>query len=90
MAKKDNLEVEFENTSKAKMIDDDGYEEGKSKERELAADISDKDKLSDYKTKGGKIYSGKAKDYPGIKNILRDQKSPVIPIKLGPGGGKKS
>ena len=89
MAKKDRSE-EFENTSSAKMIDDDGYEEGKSKDRELVADISDKDKLSDYKTKGGKIYSGKAKDYPGIKNILRDQKSPVIPIKLGPGGGKKS
>ena len=89
MAKKDRSE-EFENTSKAKIIDDDGYEEGKSKERDMVADISGKDKLSDYLTKGGKIYSGKAKDYPGIKNILRDQKSPVIPIKLGPGGGKKS
>lgn len=90
MAKKDNLEVEFENTSKAKMIDDDGYEEGKSKEREMVADISGKDKLSDYLTKGGKIYSGKAKDYPGVKEILNQKKSPVIPIKLGPGGGKKS
>ena len=89
MAKKEMAE-EFENTSKAKMIDDDGYEEGKSKERELVADISGKDKLSDYLTKGGKVYSGKAKDYPGIKNILKDKKSPVIPIKLGPGGGKKS
>ena len=89
MAKKEMTE-EFENTSKAKMIDDDGYEEGKSKEREMVADISGKDKLSDYLTKGGKIYSGKAKDYPGIKNILKDKKSPVIPIKLGPGGGKKS
>ena len=88
MAKKEMAE-EFENTSKARMIDDDGYEEGKSKDREMVADISGKDKLSDYLTKGGKIYSGKAKDYPGIKNILRDQKSPVIPIKLGPGGGKK-
>ena len=90
MAKKEMVQEEFENTSKAKIIDDDGYEEGKSKEREMVADISGKDKLSDYLTKGGKIYSGKAKDYPGIKNILRDQKSPVIPIKLGPGGGKKS
>ena len=89
MAKKEMTE-EFENTSKAKMIDDDGYEEGKSKEREMVADISGKDKLSDYLTKGGKVYSGKAKDYPGIKNILKDKKSPVIPIKLGPGGGKKS
>ena len=89
MAKKEMTE-EFENTSKAKMIDDDGYEEGKSKEREMVADISGKDKLSDYLTKGGKVYSGKAKDYPGIKNILKDKKSPVIPIKLGTGGGKKS
>ena len=89
MAKKEMAE-EFENTSKAKMIDDDGYEEGKSKEREMVADISNKDKLSDYLTKGGKVYSGKAKDYPGVKNILKDKKSPVIPIKLGPGGGKKS
>ena len=89
MTKKEMVE-EFENTSKAKIIDDDGYEEGKSKDRELVADISGKDKLSDYMTKGGKVYSGKAKDYPGIKNILKDKKSPVIPIKLGPGGGKKS
>ena len=88
MTKKEITE-EFENTSKAKIIDDDGYEEGKSKEREMVADISGKDKLSDYLTKGGKIYSGKAKDYPGIKEILNQKKSPVIPIKLGPSGGKK-
>ena len=79
---------EFENTSKAKIIDDDGYEEGKSKEREMVADISNKDKLSDYLTKGGKVYSGKAKDYPGVKNILKGKKSPVIPINLGPGKKK--
>ena len=30
--------VGFENTSKAKDYDDDGYEEGKSKEREMSAD----------------------------------------------------
>jgi hypothetical protein len=40
----------------------------------MVADISGKDKLSDYLTKGGKIYSGKAKDYPGIKEILRSKK----------------
>jgi len=56
----------------------------------MVADISGKDKLSDYLTKGGKIYSGKAKDYPGVKEILNQKKSPVIPIKLGPSGGKKS
>jgi hypothetical protein len=87
MAKKEMVE-EFENTSKAKMIDDDGYEEGKSKEREMVADISGKDKLSDYLTKGGKIYSGKAKDYPGVKEILNQKKSPVIPINIGPGKKK--
>ena len=87
MAKQEMVE-EFENTSKAKIIDDDGYEEGKSKEREMVADISNKDKLSDYLTKGGKVYSGKAKDYPGVKNILKGKKSPVIPINLGPGKKK--
>jgi predicted GTPase len=54
MSKKDRSE-EFENTSSAKMIDDDGYEEGKSKDRELVADISDKDKLMRDTTPGGKI-----------------------------------
>jgi hypothetical protein len=87
MTKKEITE-EFENTSKAKIIDDDGYEEGKSKEREMVADISGKDKLSDYLTKGGKIYSGKAKDYPGVKEILNQKKSPVIPINIGPGKKK--
>ena len=32
---KDIMDVEFEDTSKAKYIDDEGYEEGKSKTREL-------------------------------------------------------
>ena len=35
---KEIMEVEFEDTSKSKMLDDDGYEEGKSKEREMSAD----------------------------------------------------
>ena len=34
---KEILDTDFENTSKSKMLDDDGYEEGKSKERELMA-----------------------------------------------------
>tara|TARA_B100001939_G_C16764120_1_gene539617 strand:+ start:179 stop:457 length:279 start_codon:yes stop_codon:yes gene_type:complete len=55
MAKKDTkqvtkeiLDVDFDNTSKAMDFDDDGYEEGKSKEREMVAqgpkviDIKDK------------------------------------------------
>jgi hypothetical protein len=44
MAKKDTkqvtkeiLDVDFDNTSKAMDFDDDGYEEGKSKEREMVA-----------------------------------------------------
>jgi hypothetical protein len=32
------MEVEFQNTSSSKDYDDDGYEEGKSKEREISAD----------------------------------------------------
>ena len=35
---KEIMEVEFEDTSKSKMLDDDGYEEGKSKEREMSDD----------------------------------------------------
>jgi hypothetical protein len=35
---KEIMEVEFENTSSSKDVDDDGYEEGKSKEREMSAD----------------------------------------------------
>lgn len=32
---KDIMDVEFEDTSKAKYIDDEGYEDGKSKDREM-------------------------------------------------------
>ena len=35
---KEIMEVEFQNTSSSKDYDDDGYEEGKSKEREMSAD----------------------------------------------------
>ena len=35
---KEIMEVEFENTSSSKDYDDDGYEEGKLKEREMSAD----------------------------------------------------
>ena len=84
----DIMDVDFEDTSKAKMIDDDGYEEGKSKERELVADISGKDKLSDYMTKGGKVYSGKAKDYTSAADIINKKKAKVIPINIGPGKKK--
>jgi hypothetical protein len=35
---KEIMEVKFENTSSSKDYDDDGYEEGKLKEREMSAD----------------------------------------------------
>jgi|TARA_R100001163_G_C4909198_1_gene94275 hypothetical protein len=65
MAKKDTkevtkeiLDVEFDNTSKAMDFDDDGYEEGKSKEREMVAqgpkviDIKDKLLFKEAQDKG--------------------------------------
>jgi hypothetical protein len=74
------LDVDFEDTSKAKMLDDDGYEEGKSKDREL---IAKKNELvKDNFGKGGVIYKGKAKDYPGISRIIKKNKDKVIPINL--------
>jgi hypothetical protein len=65
MAKKDTkevtkeiLDVDFDNTSKAMEFDDDGYEEGKSKEREMVAqgpkviDIKDKLLFKEAQDKG--------------------------------------
>ena len=65
MAKKDTkevtkeiLDVAFDNTSKAMDFDDDGYEEGKSKEREMVAqgpkviDIKDKLLFKEAQDKG--------------------------------------
>ena len=62
------------------MVDDDGYEEGKSKDREM---IAKKDEtVKDNFGKGGVIYKGKAKNYPGISNIIKRNKQKVIPINL--------
>ena len=83
----DIMDVDFEDTSKARMIDDDGYEEGKSKEREMIAE-KPSDKLSDYKPKGGLLYKGKAKDYPGASSLMKKNKAKVIPINIGPGNKK--
>ena len=78
---KEILDVDFDDTTKAKVFDDDGYEEGKSKDREmLMADVSNKDKLSDY-TKKGISYKGKAKDYPGAKKLLEKKKAKIIQLK---------
>ena len=85
MAKKDP-EVEFENVTKAQLIDDDGYEEGKSKEREMMAE-KPSDKLSDN-YKGGVLYKGKAKDYTSASDIINKKKAKVIPINIGPGKKK--
>ena len=80
---KEILDVDFDDTTKAKIFDDDGYEEGKSKDREMKmAEISNKDKLSDY-TKKGIAYKGKAKDYPGAAALIKKSKAKVIPINLG-------
>ena len=80
---KEILDIDFDDTSKAKVFDDDGYEDGKSKDREmLMADVSDKDKLSDY-TKKGMAYKGKAKNYPGAAALIKKSKAKVIPINLG-------
>ena len=83
---KEILDVDFEDTTKAKMLDDDGYEEGKSKDREM---IAKKDELvKDHFGKGGVIYKGKVKDYPGISKIIkRNKKTPVI-VNCGSRGWK--
>jgi len=71
----DIMDVDFEDTSKSKMIDDDGYEEGKSKDREMVANA---DTLGNYT--GGILYKGKVKDYPGAKKLLEKKKPKVIPL----------
>ena len=82
MAKKDP-EIEFENVTKAQLIDDDGYEEGKSKEREMTANAAVSDTY-----KGGVLYKGKAKDYTSAADIINKKKAKVIPINIGPGKKK--
>ena len=78
---KDILDVDFEDVTKSKDFDDDGYEEGKSKERELVAKKED-DTVKGNFGKGGVLYKGKAKDYPGMSNIIKKNKTKVIPINI--------
>lgn len=80
---KDIMDVDFEDTSTSKMIDDDGYEEGKSKEREMTANAAVSDTY-----KGGVLYKGKAKDYTSASDIINKRKAKVIPINIGPGKKK--
>ena len=58
---KDILDVDFENVSKEKSFDDDGYEEGKSKDREVAEvkDISSMLELKKMQRTGGNIRKNK-------------------------------
>ena len=55
---KEIMEVEFENTSSSKDYDDDGYEEGKSKEREMSDDLPmSKEGGPEYRDPSGKKIS---------------------------------
>ena len=80
---KDIMDVDFENTSKARMIDDDGYEEGKSKDREMTANAAVSDTY-----KGGVLYKGKAKNYTSASDLINKKKAKVIPINIGSGKKK--
>ena len=73
---KEILDVDFENIGTAREFDDDGYEEGKSKEREMTANASVSDSY-----KGGLLYKGKAKDYPGAAELLKKKKAKIIQLK---------
>jgi hypothetical protein len=73
---KEILDVDFDDTTKAKVFDDDGYEDGKSKDREMTANASVSDNF-----KGGLLYKGKAKDYPGASKILEKKKAKIIQLK---------
>lgn len=76
---KDIMDVDFENTSKAKMIDDDGYEEGKSKDREMTANAAVSDNYQ-----GGVLYKGKVKNYTSASDLINKKKAKIIKIPTGP------
>ena len=44
--------------------------------------VAKNDKVKDHFGKGGILYKGKAKDYPGISNIIKKNKLKVIPINI--------
>ena len=74
---KEILDVDFENVGTAKDFDDDGYEEGKSKEREMTANASVSDSY-----KGGLLYKGKAKNYTSAADLIKKKEAKII--KLNP------
>ena len=76
------LDVDFDDTTKAKVFDDDGYEEGKSKDREMTANASVSDTY-----KGGLLYKGKAKNYTSAADLIKKKEAKII--KLNPNKKKK-
>ena len=44
--------------------------------------VAKNDKVKDHFGKGGLLYKGKAKNYPGISNIIKKNKLKVIPINI--------
>jgi hypothetical protein len=79
---KEILDVDFENIGTAKDFDDDGYEEGKSKEREMTANASVSDSY-----KGGLLYKGKSKNYTSAADLIKKKEAKII--KLNPNKKKK-
>jgi hypothetical protein len=67
MSRKEN--DDFVATKAEKTFDDDGN-----------IQVADANVSSNYK--GGVLYKGKAKDYPGISAILKKKKAKVIPINI--------
>ena len=53
------------------------------------AKIDKKSTVAEHFGKGGILYKGKAKDYPGITKIIKKNKLKIIPINIGPGKKKK-
>ena len=79
---KEILDVDFDNVSTSKSFDEEGYEEGKSKEREMTANASVSDSY-----KGGLLYKGKAKNYTSAADLIKKKEAKII--KLNPNMKKK-
>jgi len=79
---KEILDVDFDDMTKEKSFDDDGYEEGKSKDREMTANASVSNTY-----KGGLLYKGKAKNYTSAADLIKKKEAKII--KLNPNKKKK-
>ena len=74
---KEILDVDFDDTTKSKVFDDDGYEEGKSKDREMSANAAtstNKKSLNVIKQSGNK--AGK---FRSVSDLLK-RKAKIIQI----------